>query len=160
RVADVQEATQETSQLDRPLDRVAAGRLPVVLRHSMLEAVALDEPHGVIRATIVVVPQAVDRYDPRVLQPAGDLRLDQEPNATFGVVGMLVADLLQRPLAAQFLVAGDEDASQSPLGVETEDAEPAARRAGVAVERGRALGVAVAVGAPVRRAELVEAGLH
>ena len=42
----------------------------------LLEAVAPDEPHGVIRTAVAVGAQAVDRDDPGVLEPAGDLGLD------------------------------------------------------------------------------------
>ena len=45
----------------------------------LLEAVAADEPHGVVGPAVGVGAQAVDRDDPRVLQPAGDLGLEQEP---------------------------------------------------------------------------------
>ena len=46
-----------------------------------LQALSLDEPHGVIGASAAVGTQAVDRHDTRVLQPAGDLGLGDEPLA-------------------------------------------------------------------------------
>ena len=55
----------------------------------LLEAVALDEPHGVIGAAVGVGAQAVDRHDARVLQSAGDLGLGDEPLAADRVVGVL-----------------------------------------------------------------------
>ena len=42
------------------------------------EADALDEAHGVERAAVGVKAEAVDRDNPSVLQPAGDLRLKQK----------------------------------------------------------------------------------
>ena len=54
-----------------------------------LEAIAADEPHGVIGAAVAVGAQAVDRDDAGVLQPAGDLGLEHEPLAAGGVVGVV-----------------------------------------------------------------------
>jgi hypothetical protein len=48
-------------------------------------------------------------HDPGMLQAAGDLRLDEEPLAAGGVVGVRIEDLLQCHLAVQLLVEGDED---------------------------------------------------
>ena len=80
-----------------------------------------------------------------MLQPAGDLGLEQEPLAAGGVVGVLVEDLLQRHLAVQLGVEGHEDGAQAASGVGPQDAEPLAvaggRADGVA---GGAVGVAVA----------------
>ena len=100
----------------------------------LLEAVAADEPHGVERPAVGVVAQAVDRDDPRVLQPAGDLGLQQEPRAAVGVVGVAVLDLLERDLAVQLLVVGHEDLAQAAAGVGPEDAEPLAGGVGVPIE--------------------------
>ena len=61
----------------------------------LLEALAADEPHGIVGPALVVGPQAVDRDDARVLQPAGDLGLEQEAGAAGGVVGVLGLDLLE-----------------------------------------------------------------
>ena len=79
----------------------------------VLEAVAPDEPHGVVRPAVVVGAQAVDRDDPGVLQPAGDLGLDEEPGPAGRVVGVAVVDLLEGDLAVQLLVEGDEDVAQA-----------------------------------------------
>ena len=43
-----------------------------------LEAVAADEPHGVIRAAVAISAQSVDGDDPGMLEAAGDLGLDEE----------------------------------------------------------------------------------
>ena len=92
----------------------------------LLEAVAPDEPHGVVRAAVAVGAQAVDRDDPGVLQPAGDLGLEQEPLPAGGVVGVLVEDLLERHLAVQLRVERHEDRAQAAAGVGPQDAEPLA----------------------------------
>ena len=72
-----------------------------------------------------------------MLQPAGDLGLQQEPRAAVGVVGVPVLDLLERHLAVQLLVVGDEDLAQAAAGVRAEDAEPLARGGGHAIEARR-----------------------
>ena len=111
----------------------------------------LDEPHGVIGPAVAIVPQAVDRHDARVLQPAGDLGLQQEPLAADPVVGVVVEDLLQRHLAVQLGVQRHEDGAQAAPGMGPQHAEP------LAVAGGRADGVGGgAVGIAVVAA--VEAG--
>ena len=92
----------------------------------LLEAVAADEPHGVVRPAVAVGAQPVDRDDARVLQPAGDLGLEQEPLAAGRVVGVRLEDLLERHLAVQLAVQGDEDRAQAAPGVGPQDAEPLA----------------------------------
>ena len=82
-----------------------------------------------------------------MLQPAGDLGLEQEPLAADRVVGVRVEDLLEGHLAVQLGVQGHEDGAQAAAGMRPEDAEPLAvgggRADGVA---GRAVGVAVVLG--------------
>ena len=92
----------------------------------LLEAVATDEPHGVIRPAVAVGPQAVDRHDAGMLQPAGDLGLDEEPLAAGRVVGVMVEDLLERHLAVQLTVQRHEDRAQAAAGMRPQDAEPLA----------------------------------
>ena len=45
-----------------------------------------------------------------------------------GVVGVAALDLLERHLAVELRVAGDEDLAQAAAGVRAEDAEPLAGR--------------------------------
>ena len=79
RVADVGEATEELAEGQRPGSGVGLqGLVGVELGDGLLEIVALDEPHGVVGAAVVVVAEAVDRDDPGVFQATGDLGLDQE----------------------------------------------------------------------------------
>ena len=59
-----------------------------------------------------------------MLEPAGDLGLQQEPRAAVGVVGALGLDLLQRHLALELGVERDRDLADAPLGMRPEDAEP------------------------------------
>ena len=69
-------------QGQRPLAGIAAFLLVLVkLLDGRLEVVAADEPHGVEGAAVVVGAQAVDRHDAGVLEPAGDLGLDDEAGA-------------------------------------------------------------------------------
>ena len=109
----------------------------------LLEAVAADEPHGVIRAAIAIGAESVDRDDAGVLEPAGDLGLDEEPGAAGRVVGVVVEDLLERDLAIELGVECDEDRAQASAGVRPEYAE--AEPAGGGGADGEA-GGAVAVG--------------
>ncbi len=89
----------------------------------LLEAVALDEPHGVVGAAVRRRSQSVDGDNPRVLQPAGDLGLDQKPLTADRVVGVVVEDLLERHLAVQLAIQGHEHRAQPAARVRPQDAE-------------------------------------
>ncbi len=102
----------------------------MVAPDGLLEAVPLDEPHGVIRAPVGIGAQAVDRDDARVLEPAGDLRLEQEPLTAGGIVGVRIEDLLERHLAVELAVEGHEHCSQAAAGVGPQHTEPSALTGG------------------------------
>ena len=150
RVADVEEPAEQLAQRQGPLPRVAPRDVRLVeVRDGVLEVVPLDEPHGVERPAVGVGAQAVDRDDPRMLQPAGDLGLLHEAGPAVGVVGVSVADLLEGHLAVQLLVAGDVDGAQAAGPVQPQDAEPHAGGgggAGRAGMRGRGVRVRTLVG--------------
>ena len=141
RVADVEEATQELAEFHGPLARVRLLRRRVVIAiHRLFEAVAADEAHGVVGPAVAILAQAIDRYDPRMLQPAGDLGLQNEPGPAVGVVGMLVLDLLQGHVPLKLLVAGHGDLAQAAFGMRAENAEPRAGRRGTADRGGLLVG--------------------
>jgi hypothetical protein len=145
RVTHVQESPQELAQLQRAVAMAFLQPLVgVELLDGFLERVTTDEPHRIEGPAVGVGAQAVDRDDPRVLQPAGDLGLEEEPLAADGVVGVLVEDLFEGDLTFQLGVQRHEDGAQPAPGVGSEDAEPLAvaggRSDGVA---GRAIGAVV-----------------
>src|SRR5262249_24894899 len=72
------------------------------------------------------------------------------------VVGMTILDLLERHLAVELLVAGDEDLAEPPLGMRPEDAEADPRGTRRADHRGA--GVEVAVDVPGRGPRDADAG--
>ncbi len=126
-IADVHEPPEQLVQLQRPPAGVGLQRLVAVeVFDGFFEAVAADEPHGVIGPAVTVGPEAVDRDDPGMLQSAGDLGLQQEPLAAGRVVGVIVEDLLQRHLAMQLGVQRHEDGTESASGVGAEDPKPLA----------------------------------
>ena len=136
---------EQLAERERAAGRVArSGRIAVEPLDRLLEAVALDEPHRVVRPAAGVGAQAVDRDDAGVLQPAGDLGLDQEPLAADRVVGVMVEDLLERHLAVQLAIQRHEHGAQAAPGMGPQDAEP------LAVGGSRADGIAAgAVGVVV-----------
>ena len=81
----------------------------------LLEALAADEPHGVVRAAVAVGAQSVDRDDPGVLEAPGDPGLDEEAGPAGAVVGAVVEDLLDGDLAVELGVEGHEDGARPPL---------------------------------------------
>src|SRR5262249_47594614 len=103
-----------------------AWRLPRVVEalDRLLERLPFDESHRIIRAAIGMTAQAIDRHDPRVLQPPGDLRFQQEPRLADRVMGVVAPQLLQRDLAVQLGVQGQEDLAQPPARVGPDNAEP------------------------------------
>ena len=136
-IADVGETPQQPPQLQRAsagILRVRPGGMEVIDR--LLEALSLDEPHGVVGPAAVVGPQPVYRHDAGVFKPAGDLGLEHEAGAAEQIVGVRVEDLLEGNLAVQLRVQGHEDGAQATLGVRPQDAEP------LSVGGGRADGIA------------------
>ena len=125
RIADVDEPAQEVAQIQRALARIPAGMFLGLVEppDRLLEAISLDEPHGVERPTVGRVAQPVDRYDPRVLEAACHLGLELEAGAEEGVVSKLVLDLLEGDVAVQLGVECNEDFAESALGVRAKDAE-------------------------------------
>ncbi len=90
----------------------------------LLEAVPSDEPHGIIRPAVGVVPEAVDGDDPGMLQTSRHLGFEQEAGAAPGVVGVMLLDLLQRDLAPEFLVEGEVDLADRAPGMRADDSIP------------------------------------
>ena len=125
RLADVDESVEEVPQPPHPFLGIAARLVVglVELADRLLEADPADEPHGIERPAALVDPQAIDRHDPGMLQPAGDLGFQQEPGAALGIVGALGFDLLQRHLALELGVERDRDLADAALGVGPEDPE-------------------------------------
>ena len=148
RIADVREPPQELHHLQRPHARAVFERLVgMEVFDGILEAVALDKAHRVIRTSAGVGAEAVDWHDTGVLKSAGDLGLDQKALAAAGVIGVAIEDLFERHLTVQLAVEGHEDGTESALRVWSKDAEP------LPVARGRADGIgagAVQVGPVVR----------
>ena len=88
---------------------------------------AADEPHGVAGVAGVVLAHAVDRHDPRVFEPAGDLGLAAEPLAGLAVGGVLGLEELQRDLTAELGVVRLIDLAQPAAGVEPKFEEAPSR---------------------------------
>src|SRR5262249_23301280 len=103
----------------------------------LLEAVALDETHGVERPAVGITAQAVNRHDAGVLQAAGDLPLADETAAAFGIVGVAFLNLFERHLAVQLAVLGHEDFTQAAPVMETEGTKPGHRGDRAYWRRGR-----------------------
>jgi len=162
RVTDVEEPPQQLQQRQGPLTGIAAFPLgSVKLLDGRLEVVAADEPHRVKRAAVVIGPQAVDRHDAGVLEPAGDLGLDDEPSALVLVCSMIELDTLEGDDPMQLLVAGDVDLAESAAVVEADNAEAALGVGGRAfvVPIGGAVSMGVFVGG-VSEAKIEKAGLE
>ena len=91
-----------------------------------LQAVAADEPHGVVGPAVAVGTQCIDWHDSGVFEAASHFRLQQEAGAAGRIVGVAVENLLQCHLAMQLRVEGDEDGAQAALawGLNTRKRSP------------------------------------
>ena len=127
------------SSSDRPRVGLSAAR--VEARDGLLEAVAADEPHGVVGPAVGVGAQAVDGDDPGCSSPPV---ISASSRNRGGWRGRRrgVEDLLERHLAVQLLVERDEDGAEAALGVGAQDAEPPAvcRRPAGGIARGATVG--------------------
>jgi hypothetical protein len=92
------------------------------------QTVAADETHRVIGTAVRVVAEAVDRHDPRMFQPAGDLRFPEKSGSIVRIAGPARLHLLQGDLSIDFLVMSQVDDSQTAGRVSPQDAESLLRR--------------------------------
>ncbi len=124
RLADVDESAQQAAELEAGIvGRRPGGPRPVEAVDGLLEAVAADESHRVERPAVGMTPQAVDRHDARMLEAAGDLRLEQKPDAAGRIVREPPPDLLERHLTIELPVLGHRHLAEPAGGMGTEDAE-------------------------------------
>ena len=161
-VADVGEPAEKLAQVERALAAVGLlRRVGVEAVDRDLQAVAADEPHGVIGPAVGVRAQSIDWHDARMLETAGDLGFEQEPLTAGRVVGVIVQDLLERDLAVQLAVQCDEDGAEAAAGVRPQDAEAMSigggRSDGIAAG---AVAVKVVLGRAMRRGEAFQGRLE
>ncbi len=95
----------------------------------LFEGLPFDEPHRIVGTSVCMVTQTIDWHDPRVLQPARDLGLQQEPRLADRMVRMLGSQRFQSDLAIEFGIDREEDLAQTALGMGPDDAEALDRRA-------------------------------
>ena len=130
------------------------------LLDDLLEIVALDKPHRIIRPAAGVGAQPVYGDDPWMLEIARDLGLQQEPLAANPVVGMSLEDLLERDLSIELAIEGDKDDAQAPFGMRAKDLKPLTVGRGRAHrDRGGAPGIAVRLGVAQAAGDVAESGL-
>ena len=171
RVAHVDEMPQQLAQLQNALAATIRGMagtiapmvapgvvLLVEVGDRLLERLAADEPHHVVRPSVRVLAQRMDRHHPGVLQRARDLGLGNEARAAFRVAGTMDQQFLERHLAVQVLIDRDRHLPQPPLGVRTHYAKPQLTRTALSrVRHGRVRDSALAVGHVVPRSFCVVA---
>ena len=156
RLADRDKPGDELAELQRMVGVLLGLWIGVDPLDRGFEGIAPDEPHRVIRLAVGVAAEAVDRDDPRVFQPSGDLGLEDEAELAVSLVEVLLLDLLEGDLAVKLGVECEIDFAESPLGVEP---ERVVTRGRMAARGGR--GPAKPAGArhrPARVLAVVEAG--
>src|ERR1043165_4737438 len=128
-LAYVDEPAQQLAQFQIAVGVALSLRLgPVINFDGALEAIPFDETHRIKRPAVGIEAKAVHRDDARMFQSPRDLRLQQKAGSVLRMIGKTLLDFLQRNLAVQFLVLGDEDLAKSPLGVRPKDAKARPRR--------------------------------
>ena len=143
-VADIGEAAEQLAQFQR----VARGVGPqsgvgVERGDGVLERVASDKPHRVVGPAIGVDAEPIHRHDPRVLEPAGDLGLDNKSVAAGRVVRVAFEDLLESNLTVQLAIERHKHFAETTAGMLAQHAEPlAVGRRGPHRERGGTVSVA------------------
>src|SRR5262249_26891850 len=80
----------------------------------------------------------VNRHNPWMLEPGGDLRFQEETGLALGIARMTRLDLLESHFAVQFEVLGHEDLTQAPAGMGARD--PVAQRGCRGFFAGRCMG--------------------
>ncbi len=102
-----------------------------------LQTLAAHESHGIKRPAVGVMAQAIHRHNAWMLESAGDLGFQQEPEARVLFARITFLDLLERHLAMQFFVERHRHDAQAALGMRPQDAKAAARSGGAADVRER-----------------------
>src|SRR4051794_1105512 len=87
----------------------------------ILQAVATNEAHGVIRSAVGVGAKAVYRHDARMLEAPRNFGLQHEASSAVWFVGVFVLNFLEGDFAIQFRIEGDVDFTQAPFGVRPYD---------------------------------------
>jgi len=121
RLTHVDEPAQQSAKL--PGQRVGPRVLLVVRLDGLLEAIPLNEAHGIKRPAVSITAETVDRHDSRMLQPTVNLSLKDETGSEAGFRDLVGSDLLESDLTPELLVTCHEDTPKAPLSVEANDAE-------------------------------------
>jgi hypothetical protein len=74
----------------------------------MLQAVAADEPHGVIGSAVVVLPESINGNNAGMLKPSCDLGFLPKAVSSFDVPRESLLDLFNYNLTIQLIVPGDK----------------------------------------------------
>ena len=125
RVANGDKPRQQVPQFQRPFAGIAR-LVPfgfVELANGVFQTFAANESHGVVRSTVALCAEAVDRYDARMFEITGHLGFEQEASAAGFAVGVAAKNLLERDFTFQFFIDGDEDLTQSAAGMRAHNAE-------------------------------------
>src|SRR5262249_12878772 len=117
-VADPHEVIEQLAELERAIVERPGG---VELADSLLERLAADQPHCVDRSPVLGFSQRVEGHDAGVLEPAGDLGLEQEAGLALRVAGLRRLDQLEGDLAVEPAVAGHEYFAQAAASQRPED---------------------------------------
>ena len=102
------------SKMERNRGRSSSGSVAGL--QQLRQGVALDQLHGEEGPEVGEGAQLVDRHDAGVLELAADLGLLDEPADHAGVVAEVVAQHLERDVAAEVGVAALEDGAHAAAG--------------------------------------------
>ncbi len=128
RVAGVDHALEQAAECQLALAglawRAVAGVEP---DDRLLECLAFDQAHRVVRPPVGILTEPVDRHDSRVLEPPGDPGFQQEARLAGRIERMVRLELLERDLPIQLGIERQKHLAQAPAGHRTDDAVSVAR---------------------------------
>ena len=95
-----------------------------------LQAVALDEPHRVVRPAVVVLAEPVHGHDAGMLQASGNFSFQHKTSPAVVMVSVVFLQLFERDFAVQLRVECDRDLAESAAGMGPQNAEARCRGRG------------------------------
>ena len=124
-VADAHKPIEELAEFERAHSVVEPAGSVERLDHAV-KGFAADESHRVERPSVVALAQAVDRDDAWVFEASRDFGFDDEAGLALGTVGIVILNFLERDLAIELAVEGQEDLAEPASPMRPQDLKPLA----------------------------------
>ena len=84
---------------------------------SRAKVVTFDKPHRIKRTPVCVLPESIHGNNSRMFKSTGDSSFRLKSLLQFTLIGTFLADFLQRNVAIEFHIFGNEDIADATRGV-------------------------------------------